>query len=138
MKRVLSALLALALMLTLAPLFPSVEAASGSKLVALTFDDGPGYYTEDLLEGLRERGVHATFCMLGQSAENWPEVVEQVYQDGHQLANHSYSHPNFYEMSIEEVKEQIYSTNAILDRTAGEGTMYMVRAPYGDNKFVYK
>ena len=61
----------------------------GAKLLAITFDDGPGKYTADLLDGLAERGVHATFFVNGVNASGWPETLRRIVREGHQLANHT-------------------------------------------------
>lgn len=104
---------------------------AGKKLVAITFDDGPGPYTARLLDGLKARGAKATFFMLGQNAARYPEIVERVYQEGHQVANHSYDHSDLAGLSWAGVQSQIQRTNGVLDRTCGAGTSYVVRAPYG-------
>ena len=131
MKRIFSLLLALVMVLGLAALFPPAQAKTGGKLVALTFDDGPGPYTSRLLDGLKERGVEVTFFMVGSSVSRYPELVKRMYQEGHQLANHSYDHPDFTGLSDSEIRSQISRTNALLDKAAGAGSTYMVRAPYG-------
>ncbi len=106
-------------------------AAAGKKLVALTFDDGPGPYTGRLLDGLRARGVKATFFMLGQNAAQYGSLVERAYREGHQIANHSYNHPDLTALSYNGIRSQIQGTNAILDQACGAGTSYLVRPPYG-------
>lgn len=130
MKRPLAFFLSLLLLASLA----CVPAqAAGEKLIALTYDDGPGAHTARLLDGLKERGVHATFFMVGQSAARYPDVVRRAYQEGHQVANHSYNHPQLTSLSAQGVRSQIQNTNAILDQACGAGTSYMVRAPYGSS-----
>lgn len=107
------------------------ERSAGKKLVAITYDDGPGPYTDRLLDGLKARGVKATFFMVGGNAAGYPSVVERVYQEGHQVANHSYDHSNLANLSDYGVQSQIQRTNAVLDKACGKGTSYMVRLPYG-------
>lgn len=131
MKRILSMLLALVMVLGLAAMAPSARAYTGGKLVALTFDDGPGPYTQRLLDGLKARDAKATFFMVGQNVARYPETVERMYQEGHQLANHSYDHANFTDCSDSEIRSQLDKTNRLLDMAAGKGSTYMVRAPYG-------
>ena len=97
MKRILVLLLAVALLATLA--VSPAQAASGNKLVALTFDDGPGPYTGRLLDGLKARGVQVTFFMVGTNVANYPDTVARVYREGHQVANHSYDHAELTELS---------------------------------------
>ena len=61
--------------------------------IALTFDDGPHpYYTEQLLEGLKERDVKVTFFITGENAEAYPEIVQEMHEDGHLIGNHTYHH----------------------------------------------
>lgn len=129
MKRILVLLLAVALLATLA--VAPAQAASGSKLVALTFDDGPGPHTGRLLDGLKARGVQVTFFMVGTNVENYPDTVARVYREGHQVANHSYDHSDLTDLSDSGVRSQIQRTNALLDLACGKGSTYLVRAPYG-------
>lgn len=128
MKRTLSFFLSL---LLLCGLFCVPAQAAGEKLIAITYDDGPGAHTARLLDGLKARGVHATFFMVGQSAARYPDLVQRVYQEGHQVANHSYNHSQLTSLSAQGVRNQIQNTNAVLDQACGAGTTYMVRAPYG-------
>ncbi len=130
MKRVISLLLA-ALMLTGVITAPPAAKAAGKKLIAITYDDGPGPYTDSLLDGLKARGVKATFFMLGNRVASYSSTVARMYREGHQLANHSYDHSNLANLSESGVRSQIQSTNRLLDKTCGSGTDYMVRAPYG-------
>ena len=63
------------------------------KKIALTFDDGPHpKYTEQLLDGLKERGVVATFFVTGENAENYPDIIRREQDEGHLIGNHTYSH----------------------------------------------
>ncbi len=109
---------------------PRAQAAP-SKLVAITYDDGPSGYTPQLLDGLKQRGVKATFFMVGQSVPRYAATVERVYREGHQVANHSYNHSDFTTLSYNGVRNQVQGTNDLLDRACGRGTEYMVRPPYG-------
>lgn len=131
MKRMAMIFMALVLVFGLVAVAGPVEAKTGGKLLAITFDDGPGPYTSRLLDGLKKRGVHATFFMLGQNVGNYPETVTRMYREGHQLANHSWDHSDLTDLSNDEVRRQINDTNQRLNRAAGKGTSYVVRAPYG-------
>ena len=130
MKRLFTFLLTIVLLAGLTAPFQA-HASTGGKLIALTFDDGPGPYTNRLLDGLKTRGVQATFFMLGQRAAAYPGVVERAYREGHQIANHSYSHVNLTGQTNSGVKSQIRDTNSQLDKACGAGTSYLIRAPYG-------
>jgi peptidoglycan-N-acetylglucosamine deacetylase len=69
----------------------------GARCVALTFDDGPDpVYTPRLLDLLREKGVKATFFVIGKRAERHPEIVRRAWDDGHLIANHTWSHPKLF------------------------------------------
>lgn len=109
----------------------------GTKKVALTFDDGPHpYYTEQLLDGLKERGVHATFFVTGEHAELHPEVIARMQEEGHLIGNHTYSHMQLSNSNREAFKAELVKTNEIIYQITGEEITY-VRPPYGswDKKF---
>lgn len=99
--------------------------------IALTFDDGPyPNYTRQLLEGLRERKVKATFFVLGMSAEEYPDVIELMKEDGHLIGNHTYHHVELTTVGKEEFKEEILSTNQLLYDLSGEYPQF-IRPPFG-------
>lgn len=101
------------------------------KKIALTFDDGPHpYYTEQLLDGLKERGVHVTFFVTGEHAELHPDIIERMTEEGHLIGNHTYSHMQLTEGNREAFKEELIKTNEILYGITGEEVLY-VRPPYG-------
>ena len=104
--------------------------AEGSKQIAITFDDGPGKYTEELLDGLRERGVKVSFFLMGSKAEKHPELVETMYADGHLIGNHTYSHISFFKSDFDTISDEIEHTNAILEGITGESPRFF-RPPYG-------
>ena len=133
MKRLLTLLLAFVLVITLFPALPlRAEAKTGGKLVALTFDDGPSSkYTTQLLDGLKERGVPVTFFILGEMAEDNRAIVRRAYEEGHEIACHSWDHPNLTSCSTTEVKKQMEKTFEELDRACGDEADYLVRPPYG-------
>ena len=127
--RYISILLSLVLLLSLVPISAS---AKSSKLIALTFDDGPGYAnTPTLLAGLKERGVHVSFFMTGQNAKANPELVKQAWKDGHQICSHTYNHAELTALSDRDIKEQLSKTDKILDDAIGYDLKYQLRPPYG-------
>ena len=130
MKRAMSWILAAVLVMGTVWIAAPVKAAE-KKLIAITYDDGPSIYTPQLLDGLKARGAKATFFMVGNRVSSYLSTIERVYQEGHQVANHSYDHSNLTSLSSSAVKSQIQSTNYQLDKVCGTGTSYMVRAPYG-------
>lgn len=100
----------------------------GAKLLAITFDDGPGKYTADLLDGLAERGVHATFFVNGVNASGWPETLRRIVREGHQLANHTYNHKNLNTCSAKTVQAEIDAVQTLITAAGGDENAY-IRAP---------
>jgi len=99
--------------------------------IAITFDDGPHpYYTEQLLDGLKERGAKATFFVMGKQAEAYPELVLRMHEEGHLVGNHTYSHIQLGENNRETFKAELVRTNELLSDITGEEPQY-VRPPYG-------
>ena len=101
------------------------------KKIALTFDDGPHpYYTEQILDGLKVRGVHATFFVTGENATLHPELIRRMNEEGHLVGNHTYGHTQLRKDNREEFREELKRTNAVLQEITGEETLF-VRPPYG-------
>ena len=88
-------------------------------MVALTFDDGPGRFTDKLLDCLEENNAKATFFMLGENAEKYPDVIKRLYDSGMELGNHTYDHQMLPSLSSEQVTEEIGKTNSIIENAAG-------------------
>lgn len=104
------------------------------KKVAITFDDGPNPdYTEMLLAGLKERGVSATFFLLGKEVERYPGIVEDIYADGHLIGTHSYEHVNLNNLCDAAAVEQVDKTNQAIHELTGEYPEY-IRPPFGSWK----
>lgn len=92
-----------------------VQASENEKLVALTFDDGPsGRFTCRLLEGLEERDVKATFFLCGYRMAQYPELTEQIFQDGHEIGLHGYSHKSMKDMCARDVIQEIEKAIALI------------------------
>lgn len=101
------------------------------KKVALTFDDGPnGIYTAKLLDGLKERNVKATFFVTGENIKENEELIVRMYEEGHLLGNHTYSHVNLSKLSFEDAYEEINNTNACIYNLTGYEMEY-IRPPFG-------
>lgn len=89
--KILAMLLAVLLLVGIMP--PKAQAAGSTKLIALTFDDGPSSAnTGRLLDGLKARGAHVSFFMTGQNAKRNPSLVKRAYEEGHQICSHTYDH----------------------------------------------
>lgn len=112
----------------------TIAAAETVKKVAITFDDGPNPdYTESLLTGLKERGVCATFFLLGKEVEKYPHIVADIYQNGHLIGTHSYEHVNLKNLCDEAAIEQVDKTNQAIHEITGEYPEY-IRPPFGSWK----
>lgn len=107
------------------------EAEAEIRKIAITFDDGPHpSYTAQLLDGLKERGIHATFFVTGEHAEANPEIIKRMQEEGHLIGNHTYSHIQLTEKNREIFREELIRTNEIIEKITGEEVQY-VRPPYG-------
>lgn len=99
--------------------------------MALTFDDGPNRkYTPMLLEGLKERGIRATFFLMGKNIEGNEAIVQQMQEDGHLIGNHTYSHVQLNRISKNKAKEEIERTSNEIYEITGVYPAY-VRPPFG-------
>lgn len=101
-------------------------------IVALSFDDGPhSRYTKELLDGLKERGVVASFFIVGERIEGNEELVKRMYDEGHLIGNHTFSHINLDKISIECAKKEVSRTNNLIEEITGEPVKF-IRPPYGE------
>ena len=89
--------------------------------IAITFDDGPSpAWTPKLLDGLKERNVKATFFLIGENAENTPELVKRESEEGHLVGNHTYHHVEITRVPDETAKEEILMTNEVITGITGQ------------------
>ena len=99
--------------------------------IALTFDDGPSAaWTPALLDGLKERGVKATFFLIGENADKNPEIVKRMAEEGHLIGNHTYHHVELTKVSEKEARLELADTSAVIVRITGKEPEYM-RPPFG-------
>ena len=99
--------------------------------VALTFDDGPSSrYTPELLDGLKERGVRASFFLLGQNMEGNEELVQRMQEEGHLIGNHTYHHVLLNKIPQSLACEEIQKTNNLIYEMTGVYPSY-IRPPFG-------
>jgi peptidoglycan/xylan/chitin deacetylase (PgdA/CDA1 family) len=99
--------------------------------IALTFDDGPSTaWTPALLDGLKERGVKATFFLIGENADKNPEIVKRMAEEGHLIGNHTYHHVELTKVSENEARLELADTSAVIVRITGKEPEYM-RPPFG-------
>lgn len=119
--------------LFIAPLY---QLNTQEKIMALTFDDGPSpARTPGLLKLLKEKGVKATFFMLGTNIEKYPNIAQQVYNEGHLLGNHSYNHPRLILKSPAFMKKQILKTDQLI-QALGQNKVRYFRPPYSSKYIV--
>jgi peptidoglycan/xylan/chitin deacetylase (PgdA/CDA1 family) len=100
-------------------------------LVALTFDDGPHpELTPKLLDLLRQQGVRATFYVIGRNVDAYPEIARRIVAEGHEIANHSYTHPALPSLGAARLHQEIAKTTEAIERATGRRPTNM-RPPYG-------
>jgi peptidoglycan/xylan/chitin deacetylase (PgdA/CDA1 family) len=101
------------------------------KLVAITFDDGPSNATtEKTLKVLKQYGVKATFFVIGENVQNTKGLVREISSQGHEIANHSYTHPQLSRLSADRVRQELDKTNKAIVAETGVLPIWF-RPPYG-------
>lgn len=100
--------------------------------VALTFDDGPSIYMDEILDILKENDVKATFFLIGSHVEKYPETIKRITEEGHEIGNHSWSHRNFSKLTADEIRQELDKTTEIIVSTGGKASN-LFRPPYGNN-----
>jgi len=113
-----------------APAVPAPAPTTGNKVIALTFDDGPGPYTAHLLDVLDQYGAKATFFLIGSKVSSQANVVRSIHARGHQLGNHSWSHPELPKLPVDQIAGEIDRTNDAIKQATGV-TPAILRPPYG-------
>ncbi|MBQ3834485.1 MAG: polysaccharide deacetylase family protein [Elusimicrobia bacterium] len=116
------------------------DGSRNKKEIALTFDDGPGYNTEEVLSILRLKKVKATFFLLGESIESKPYLVKEIAEDGHEIASHTYKHINFYKYKYkktedynklkDKISKNLLKNQRLIEKFAGYKPK-LVRFPHG-------
>lgn len=113
-----------------APAVPAPAPTTGNKVIALTFDDGPGPYTAHLLDVLDQYGAKATFFLIGSKVSSQANIVRSIHARGHQLGNHSWSHPELPKLPVDQIAGEIDRTNDAIKQATGV-TPAILRPPYG-------
>ncbi len=113
-------------------IIPRVQ--TDTKVIALTFDDGPTEYTDEVVEILEEQDVKATFFMIGSEIEKYPNGARELVNVGHQLGNHSYTHKRNVFKPYSFYVDEVEKTNTAI-RSVGYNGEIMFRPPYG-KKFI--
>lgn len=137
MKRLTAVAFALLIMLVIS--VSSQEGATevyvanrnAGKAVALTFDDGPHpTYTPEILDILEKHSAKATFFVIGQNAEKYPDIVKRAFDEGHEIGNHTYSHPNMNRINSDKVIDEIQKTARTIEDITGKKPI-LFRSPGG-------
>ena len=98
--------------------------------IALTFDDGPDpEWTPQILDILKEKHVKATFFIIGSNAEANPDIVQRIYDEGHELGNHTYTHPNLSDTPEQAVTLELNATQRLFQALTGR-SLVLFRPPY--------
>ncbi|WP_338472673.1 glycosyltransferase [Niallia sp. XMNu-256] len=109
----------------------------GEKEIVLTFDDGPDpKYTEQILDILKQYQVKASFFIIGNKAIHNQEIIERMDREGHEIGNHTFSHPKKIGTSDKQLKLELNGTQRIIQGITGQTTS-LYRSPYGDEEAKY-
>jgi peptidoglycan/xylan/chitin deacetylase (PgdA/CDA1 family) len=116
-------------------IYPDVYYLSGPediRAIALTFDDGPaGDATSQLLDLLAEERVRATFFVVGEKAQEQPDLIQRIVDEDHELGNHSWSHPDMRKYTNQHILDnELKNTSQVISDTVGLAPSIM-RPPYG-------
>lgn len=107
------------------------RARTDAKVVALTFDDGPGEeHTEWLLDALRDAKARATFAVVGRNAERFRDLVRRQHNDGHEVANHTWNHADLSLLEYDRCKRELARTDELVADLTGSPTA-VIRPPFG-------
>ena len=114
------------------PTYPIIyhEGAGGDHDVALTFDDGPDpKWTPQVLDILKAKNAKAAFFLVGREAEQYPKLVERIVAEGHEIGNHTYTHPNLSEISAQQIRLELNATQRLIESITRRSTT-LFRPPY--------
>lgn len=100
------------------------------KCIALTFDDGPGKYADKLLDTFKKYNAKATFFLEGQYVRSRPAFAKRMVTEGHEIGNHSYSHPHLRELSEDQIRDELTKTQDLVKKVTGKYPT-TIRPPYG-------
>jgi peptidoglycan-N-acetylglucosamine deacetylase len=107
------------------------QMGAAQKKLAITFDDGPDpRWTPKILDILKEKNAPATFFVIGTDANQWPEILKREYAEGHDIGNHTYTHPSWDEVSNTQIRWELNLTERLIESTLGVKSI-LFRPPYG-------
>ena len=92
----------------------------GKKVISLTYDAGNSAdKTEEILNILKKHGIQTTMFLTGAWVDKYPELAKRIISDGHEIANHSYSHPDLTKLSYEDIIEELNKTTSCFEKVLG-------------------
>jgi len=109
---------------------PIYGGSKARKVIALTFDDGPKSDTARILDILKQKGVKATFFLVGAQAQTYPDIVKRIAAEGHQVGSHTYNHRDLEYLTESQITQELFKTAATLRALTGQEVRYL-RPPGG-------
>jgi peptidoglycan-N-acetylglucosamine deacetylase len=107
------------------------QLGAAHKKLAISFDDGPDpRWTPKILDILKEKHVHGTFFVIGVEASEWPDILKREYAEGNAIGNHTYTHPNFEDISATQLRWELNLTQRLIGSILGVKSI-LFRPPYG-------
>ena len=112
---------------------PIYSVNTDKKKIAISFDAAWGAeYTDEILDILKQKNVKATFFLVGFWVDHYPDKVELIAQQGHEIGNHSTNHPHMSKCSKDEIMSEIKTTQDKIEKLAGDRSVKLFRPPFGD------
>jgi polysaccharide deacetylase family sporulation protein PdaB len=112
---------------------PIYSVGTEEKKIAISFDAAWGSeYTGKIMDILEERGIHTTFFLVGFWVDKYPDRVREIAERGHEVANHSTTHPEMSKLGKEQMKSEILTTQKKIEELAGDRAVRLIRPPFGD------
>ena len=103
------------------------------KKIAISFDAAWGAeYTDEILDILKKRNIKTTFFLVGFWVDKYPEQVKRIASEGHEIGNHSTTHPHMSQLSSEQIRMEIETTQKKIEELAGDRAVKLFRPPFGD------
>lgn len=108
------------------------DSGGGKGTIALSFDDGPGKSTPDILDILKSHDIKATFFMIGENAAKRTDYVKRVHEEGHEIGDHTYDHANLQKLSYDAQYDEINHALQIIKGAVPDADIHYMRPPYGN------
>lgn len=99
--------------------------------LALSFDDGPGKHTPEILDILKDKNIKATFFMIGENVDPHADFAQRVHDEGHEIGNHTWDHAQLTKLSADAQKDEIQKASDAIKKAVGNVNVHWMRPPYG-------